>query len=329
MFIDDIEKSLETLSAERKLVTPEWHPATDFYGHAALFKRFAGRHPSRSLRVSIEHGLRFNTSYWVGDYSAGQTVAFVASKWRRQVVQGRVDKVIHPVGPYIHYAPGLYPAEDVARVCQKMGKTLVVFPSHSTHWIDSDYDTGAFCRRLQRERDRFETILVCLYWKDVLRGTHRVYQEAGFTCVTAGHMFDPDFLPRLRSLIEVADATVSNSIGTHLGYCLYLGKPHQIIRMDITLTCEQDECSKQSLVFKNLDVDLFYELFSAAPEKITEAQWALANKYWGFESVRSPLQIRLWMEQAEILAFGRHVRNGLRYRGRVLLDSLRRKRGAA
>jgi hypothetical protein len=152
--IESIERNLESLAADRKLVTSEHHPATDFYGHAAVFKRFAGKRMDRSLRVSIEHGVRFDLSYWAGDYSAGQTVSFVPSRWRKDVLHGQVDKVIRAVGPYIHYTPGLYPAEDVARVCQKMGKTLVVFPAHSTHWIDSDYDVGAFCRRLQMERDR-------------------------------------------------------------------------------------------------------------------------------------------------------------------------------
>ena len=323
--IESIERNLESLAADRKLVTSEHHPATDFYGHAAVFKRFAGKRMDRSLRVSIEHGVRFDLSYWAGDYSAGQTVSFVPSRWRKDVLHGQVDKVIRAVGPYIHYTPGLYPAEDVARVCQKMGKTLVVFPAHSTHWIDSDYDVGAFCRRLQMERDRFETILVCLYWKDVLRGIHRPYQEAGFPCVTAGHMFDPDFLPRLRSILEVADATLSNSLGTHLGYSLYLGKPHQLLRMEITRKFDREERAKESTARTRLDVDRFHELFDVAPEKITEAQWALANKYWGFESVRSRLEIRLWMEQAEVLALGRYVRNGLRYRGRLLVDSLRFK----
>ncbi len=326
--IDLIERSLETLAADRKLVTPEWHPSTDFYGHAAVFKRFAGRRTDRSLRVSIEHGVRFDLSYWAGDYSAGQTVSFVPSRWRKDVLPGQVDKVIHAVGPYIHYAPSLYPADDVARARQKMGKTLVVFPAHSTHWVESVYDIGAFCRRLRLERDRFETILVCLYWKDILRGIHRSYRDAGFTCVTAGHMFDPDFLPRLRSILEVADATVSNSLGTHLGYSLYLGKPHQLFRMEVAHKCHHEERANESTSRTRLDVDRFYELFDVAPGKITEAQWALANKFWGFDSVRSPLEIRFLIEQAEALALGRYVRNGLRYRGRLLVDSLRLKRRA-
>ena len=36
------------------------------------------------------------------------------------------------------------------------------------------------------------------------------------------------FLSRLRSLISISDLTMSNSVGTHVGYCVYMGKPHYV-----------------------------------------------------------------------------------------------------
>ena len=71
-------------------------------------------------------------------------------------------------------------------------------------------------------------MLVCLYYRDILNGNYAQYEEAGFTVVTAGYREDCLFLSRLRSLISISDLTMSNSVGTHVGYCVYMGKPHYV-----------------------------------------------------------------------------------------------------
>lgn len=52
---------------------------------------------------------------------------------------------------------------------------------------------------------------------------------------TAGHQLDINFLNRLKTIILLSDYTCSNSIGTHTGYCVYLGKPHLVINPVQTL----------------------------------------------------------------------------------------------
>lgn len=62
-------------------------------------------------------------------------------------------------------------------------------------------------------------ILSRYYIKQIQRISKKKYEV-----VTAGHYYDYNFLPRLRSIIETSDITMSNNLGSHLGQCIYLNK---------------------------------------------------------------------------------------------------------
>lgn len=296
--LDELTPRHDELAADRPLVTTEIHPPNDYYGHATILKKYAGLPPTESLPLGIQHGVRFDLDYWRHDYRKDHAVGFVHSPWRVEVMREKVQRKLYAIGPYLHYAQSLLPPERVATIRAKLGKTLLVFPAHSTQHIAVDFDIAAFCERLADERKNFSTVLVCLYWKDILRGAREHYERHGLRCVTAGHMLDTAFIPRLRALLELADATLSNQVGTHLGYSLYLGKPHQLIPAEINRNFTSEEHRSGSTANTRLDGELFRERFAPAPEIITPDQLELAEKYWGFSAVRTPAELRTLVAEA-------------------------------
>ena len=296
--LDEITPGLDELSADRKLATSEIHEPNDYYGHATILKDYAGIPADESLLLSIQHGVRFDLDYWQHDYHKNHAVGFVPSLWRVQVLREKMQRTLHAIGPYLHYTRSLLSPEIIASARAKLGRTLLVFPAHSTHHIEIDFDIAGFCEHLTDARKNFSTVLVCLYWKDILRGAREHYERHGLHCVTAGHMFDAAFIPRLRTLLEISDATLSNQVGTHLGYSLYLGKPHQLIPTKINRNFASEEFRSSSTAHTRLDGELFNERFAAAPDTITLGQLELAEKYWGFSSVKTPAEIRSFVAKA-------------------------------
>ena len=83
-----------------------------------------------------------------------------------------------------------------------------------------------------------------IYYKDILNNIYpKYFEDAGFKIVTAGNLYDINFLSRLKLIIQLADFTASTSIGTHTGYCVYLNKPHFLIKQKIKIS-KDDKTSK-------------------------------------------------------------------------------------
>ena len=295
---DEWVAGLEPLSADRPPVGMETHPQNAFYGHADLLKRFCGLPPERPLCVAIPHGIRFDDSYGPADYPECFPVCLVPSHARVELLRQQLDRQFHAIGPMIHYAKPLLSAEDAAAVRARLGRTLLVFPTHSSHWVDTDVDQAAFLKQVAEWAEGFQTVLICVYWKDVLRGVVPAYRDAGFQCMTAGHMYDPLFLRRLRSLIELADVTAANNLGTHLGYAVHCGRPCWLQLVPVRRTAKQ--------AFRRIGTVLgepeYQAAFGAQDLHISPAQRELLETLWGSGAVRTPDEIRALLEEGERLA---------------------------
>ena len=84
----------------------------------------------------------------------------------------------------------------------------------------------------------------------------------------------------MKSIIELSDYTVSNSVGTHLGYCIWMNKPHYII--DDQIINETNE----------RDYKKIGSFFLTYTEQIQPEQYAVVAKYWGFDSVRTSEELK-------------------------------------
>lgn len=279
------------------LYTNENYTPNDFYYHAYHLKRFSGISPFHSLNLSIEHGVYFSNYVWTSDLEHAESKIITIGKNRQEIINKLTNKKVVNIGPYIYYVTGFYSEKQLSRLKQKLGRTLLVFPSHSTHWINSAYDIEYFAAEIKKYAAEYNTVLVCVYWKDILNGHHKYYIKNNFTCVSAGHIYDPFFLPRLKSLISLADMTMSNVIGTHLGYCIFLNKPHYLFSQDIKFNntlpaLEADTYDRLNKIKMDPAITKMYQLFSNYSEEITESQKAIVRTYWGTDDIKTKDQLK-------------------------------------
>lgn len=287
---------LRELVRNRHQKTPEIHPPSDFYGSAATLKRFAGLPADRSLHAVVEHGLVPLPRVWKLDARAPFPTFICAGKLRiRPYETARPGGRAIAVGPMIRYAQGGGPPAPRPR-----GR-LLVFPAHSTHFVKSEYDAPGFARRLAGFRDRFSDISVCLYWRDVLEGMDAPYRAEGFECVSAGHMFDLEFLERLRDLIERADTVATNSFGSHVSYSVALDRPVWFLPQEVKVGGDPKlvERSDVGRAAYREAVSSISALFEENLDEITPAQRASLDPFTGFDCVRTKDEMTALLGEAE------------------------------
>lgn len=274
----------------------------NLYGLSYTLKQYAGIDVTRSLDATIEHGVFFGNLVRQDDRI--YPVKSIVTYGHRRVAhlqQGAINKEIIPIGPYIHYASSLFSVEDFMELKKRLGKVLLVFPSHAIIGISTGYNLKNFIAEIERVRKEFDTVLISLYWLDALN-TQLVsmYEEHGYTVVTSGHRFDLNFLSRQRSIIELADYTMSNSSGTHVGYCIHLNKPHYIFRQKIDYLYQNKSAEKHIISSRTNDNELSRQkeleevcsFFDVDLRTITPEHKAVVEEFWGTSFIKTPEELR-------------------------------------
>ncbi len=287
------KEDLFDLAKDRPNLTNEIFTQNDFYGHASVLKQYARLSQNYQIKASIEHGIGLGPAVWHVDSNAINPAMIVLAKSRYPFVKAVTNKAVFSIGPILAYSPDFLDEELYKNEKKRLGKNLLVFPAHSTHWIDCNYDIKEFCDFLKEFGKKFDSIRICLFWKEILRGYSEIYLKQGFECVTAGHMYDNLFLPRLKSIIKLADFTMSNQVGTYIGYCIFMGKPHYLVKTEITLSSEQKECLDLVANMKTPDVQEIEEAFSIFSNEITPEQKEVTEKFWGISEIKTVEEMQL------------------------------------
>jgi len=298
-FYSEIEKRKNTSIFDyKKLSQPlPFYPIeavkdSNFYGVYHSLKEYSG---VTKISSAIEHGL------YLGDYvpfasylRTTKSIITFSDNRKKHLISAKINKPIYKIGPYIHYAKLPISENEYTKLKQSLGKTLVLFPSHSIKNFNVRIDVIELIEKVEKLALNYDTILVCLYYKDILDAYYlKYFKKAAFKIVTAGHRYDINFLSRLKLIIKLADFTVSNTVGTHTGYCVYLNKPHFIIDQEVELLGEnktrienyRDEKQLESL---SAEKDLILKEFTIYSESITQNQKKVIDKYWGISSIKNP-----------------------------------------
>lgn len=295
------EENIRALSADRELRTEELYEPNDYYGHAALLKYYAGYPPEYQIKASIEHGPTITDYVWEKDVTAPLPIVLFPAAYRQKILQQHTTKPLVAIGAFIAYATPHRSEELLQQAKKKLGKTMVVFPYHSTHWLTAHLDVRAFCAEIDKAAKHMDSVVVCLYWKDVLLGRDAEFRACGYECTTAGHMYDPLFLPRLRSILSLADVTVSNQMGTHVGYSVALGVPHWFLSTG-TLSLDNPHGVPFDPGVNHLPpahVQEMMNIFAERTDVVTPDQRDLVEQYWGASEPLTPQELRGILELAE------------------------------
>jgi hypothetical protein len=298
-------EAITDLARDRRLVTAELHMQNAYYGHATVLKTFAGIPHWRPLKVAIEHGVAVVSQVWTVDAETAMPVFLCASEER-----ARTYSALFPgteavaIGPMIEYAA---PLGDPSPV----GGRLVAFPAHSTHHIIARWDPTVFVKQLLHECSRWGEVVVCLYWRDILAGRHQPFEASGFRCVTAGHMYDPAFLPRLRTIIESGEAVITNEVGSHVLYSVYLQRPVRIVAQDIRYEAAPEVLERDGATSRHWQeepIRTIRELFESDSYTLTQQQTDFVSALTGRSSRRSRSDMKEILMRAEERYRHRHPR---------------------
>lgn len=319
----EIKKLSEPIEFKSKEL---WIGELQFYRYRMdkILKEYANFPPNKKIHALFEHGINY-TDLCHGVFRAHEYVpSIVASKYRVSVLEKqKYYSGAYTIGPYIHYANSLLSKEELKSEKERLGRTLLVFPSHSIEGLISNFKTEDFLSEIEKISKEYDNVRVCLYYKDVKLNRFKQYQKKGYEVVTAGHFYDYNFLPRLRSIIETSDMTASNDIGSHLGYCIYLNKPHYLINPttvdhigekngeNVEAMVENDKKFRETEKNNANKINIINE-FTIYDEKITKNQYELINYLWGFDEVKTPKELNeLFIEINKNFSYMKYYLAGL------------------
>ena len=257
----------------------EHYRANSFYGVSHWLKRYSGY--EGKICACIEHGVYFGSYVNPKEgLESGLPAVITFGQMRKRHLVKVSPLWIVPIGPYIQYAEPFYSAKDTEEIKARFGKTLLVFPQHSCLESNVGYDAKSFFSKIEaiRGRQSIDTVIVNIYYRDLNEKIKIFCKQHGYIISCAGHQTDPMFLSRLKSVIQLSDYTVSSTVGTHVGYCVSMNKPHAVLNSLNLATDGEDACSSPE---KQHDFKILEEAFQEKADGITSKQIRLCNYYWG------------------------------------------------
>lgn len=287
---------IEKLAQDFPYPTFEHVLDNNIYGIGYWLKKYAS--VNKPLDIYIEHGVFFGEHLQVEQKDWFVKTIVTLSKNRKQTLQNlRVKKNIIPIGPYIHYSEPYLTSSEFVKLKKKIGKTLLVFPTHSSNNLNTNNFSSELVNRINLLKHNFDSVIINLYYLDALKTEIvKAYKQEGYFVTCAGHKFDPFFLSRLKTIIQLADYTVSNSghVGTQIGYCIYLGKPHYICNVNLVTTPKDSvgvKRLKENYILREFENREVYNVFENFKENITQEQKKIVEKYWGLSEIKSKNEI--------------------------------------
>lgn len=268
------------------------HKENNLYGNGSVIKKYLPEFDYSE--TTIEHGLYIGSLVPNRHLNKKYKNIITFSNYRKSFISPKSDQNIITIGPYIKYTEPLYSLEKAKSEKDKLGKTLVVFPSHSIESVQANYNISKFIEYIEifKKNYDFQSVIVCMYWKDIELDSHKRYEQAGYQIATAGHSYDRNFLSRLKTILLISDAMLTNSVGTHVGYSISLDRPVKIwdgnkieysflVGNEIEAEKELNQRSGKDLETHLNDIEKIKLNFSHFDGRISDTQLNCVQYYWG------------------------------------------------
>lgn len=225
-------------------------------------------------------------------------VIFSGNYFRNRIHRWRPYIPVFSVGPYIQYAKGIYSDDKVNGIKKIYGKTLTVFLPHSIETVSRKYRKEDFIDDvIEQYGKNFDTILLSVYWADMLEPVVDYAELKGMKIVTSGFRFDSVFNKRLKSLFDITDAVVGGDFGTHYNYAYHFGK--NAARIDISDNQTIHDSEYDSDIESKVQFGEIYQIYrqnffkyygNELCHSVMQGKWL--EPYAGYGITRSPEYIR-------------------------------------
>ncbi len=282
----------------------EFTHANAFYGMDHALKQYANLPITYHLKAHYSHNSFVLTkgTECKRDYNL-LPMLFTWSPAQQKIYKMVSNKPMYPIGPIIHYVRNYYTEEQVQAEKERLGKNALFFPAHSTYYASAQFSIEQCLECLEEYKKHFDCIRVSIYWKDFYAGLHKPFTDAGYECVSSGHLFDPLFLQRVKGLLSIADHTFGNSYGTNIVYGIYMQKPHTHIPMGVQYDLSRTPYTAPDKYAQRREflMNKFLDKFIGYNQTISDEQYTLCSQYFGYDCVRSSSELLSLIKIAENL----------------------------
>jgi len=292
------QNDLVQLCADRPLKTKEICRANAFYGIDTVLKQYAGLPLSYALKVVVPHGPDLTKgNVWEGEAKAPVPVVWCYPPYRERAYVSRTNKKV-----ILSASPFVYVVEMLKKQSRPPRRGTIFFPAHSTHWHTSHMDFDRLAEELIRLEDEYKPITVCMYWRDFNLGRHIPFQERGLPIVSAGHIYDSDFLYRFYHLCSMHRYAAGNDLGSNIFYsvkagCSYFHFDKVGCSYEIDLTVDPDDLPADA----SADESALKSLFRYPRPLMTAEQLKTVDFYLCAGYLRSPQELKRQLLDAERL----------------------------
>lgn len=305
----------------KKYRTNEIWYYNEVYGLSHIFKKYTGYKDSYKLKFIAMHGVKhknYNGPGYSWEFTQNAPLIFATSNFAKENIERFVEKTVKVISGSVQilYTDKYYNNEQFDERKAMLGKNLLVFPAHSMTTKVSLYNISSFINEIKKVKKKydFDSVTICLFWRDIKRSIDKQYLGHGFNITCAGHTKDCNFFPRLRTIIELSDVTMANSDTSAMWYSLSLGKPFFL-------------CHDNSLTYKNFNyigdpefdagwyerhkenesVSEIYDTFAEYTDYITEKQKILIDKYCDIKNFKSPKEMQdIFYESEQMYKTGKY-----------------------
>lgn len=213
------QTDLAGLSVSPAVPATEYHSQNEHYGFHRLLKDYAGLPIDEALPWAMEHTITFeDPECYKADIASRLPIVLAVSEGQAEILKRHTRARVEAIGSSFFYMRARGDAQDLQSSSHSERRGTLVFPDKSTLGKDTDFDRERFARDLMALPDEFQPVAVSVGWRDIQRGVHAAFKQAGLMLVTSGHPQDPLFLFRQYDLCRRFRYAAANDIST--SFCM-------------------------------------------------------------------------------------------------------------
>lgn len=294
-------EELDRLCADRELETPEIFGENAFYGMDRIIKRYAGWPQERPLKAVIPHGIVMDRNFVPrAERNIPLPAVLCYPDYRLEAYRRQTGKWVVPAAsPYLYMLELFEKEADGGKGSTEKREGTLFFPAHSTHHITVEMNYERLAEKLHGLDECLHPVDVCLYWKDYNLGRAKPFLDRGFKVVSAGHMFDPEFLYRFHRLCSGYRYAGSNEIGSNLFYSVKSGCSFFFLREEVNRSAEPRRLPENFMNFDHDMAEVIFGMFNRPLPRTSPEQMKLVDGFLGTRHKKTPDELRRVLQRAE------------------------------
>lgn len=291
-----VQKNLSELCSDRDLETNEIFIGNSYYGFDKIIKLYSGLPLSYQLKAVLPHGVYLDHNYmWEAEKSAKLPAILCYPPYRESIYRKETNKKI-----ILSASPFTYLVEMMKSQSSLRRQGTIFFPYHSTHHINVHMDYERLAKELCKLGDEFNPITVCIYWKDFNLGAHIPFLNSGMKVVSAGHIYDNEFLFRFFHLCSLHRYAAGNGLGSHIFYSVKSGCSYfHFDLVDYELGADEDTIERDAGIVPPIRENELKKFFQYPNKESTIDQLKVVDYYLGMDFFKSRNELYRELQQVE------------------------------